>query len=117
VTAGYCRPTTSKAMLLPYLKPMKDFGVRLTSQVRPLSRSAIALIVFSATSGFIPASELDGGNFYLHLRLDGGEREGPECIVSSLNEVFYAFTKDLSVISFSYGVLCNNLYVHRLLLM
>jgi hypothetical protein len=104
-------------MLWPCLKPAKESGVCLTSQVRPLSRAAIALIIFSAASSFVPTSRLDGDSFDLHLWLDGGEREGPEYIVPSLSEVFSAFSRYLCVTSFIYGVLCNNLYVYRLLLM
>jgi hypothetical protein len=33
---------------------------------------------------------------------------------SSLSEVFFAFTRDLCVISLSYEVLCKNFYVHHL---
>jgi hypothetical protein len=102
-----------RLMLWPYLMPVKDSGACLTSLVRPYSRSATALIVFSAASGFVPASRLDGGSFDLHLRLDGGEREGPDCFVSSFSEVFSAFTRDLYFISFSHGVLCYNLYTHQ----
>jgi hypothetical protein len=83
-TAGDGRPT-SKAILRPYQKLVKGSGSCLTSQVRPLLRSATGLIVFSAVSGFFPASVLDGGSS--DRRLDGGEREGPDCICSSRRRV------------------------------
>jgi hypothetical protein len=114
--AGDCR-LASKAMLWPYLKSVKDSCDCITSQLRPLSKSATALIAFSEASGFVPTSRLDGGSFDLHLRLDGGEREGPNCIASYLSGVLSAFTRDLCFICFSYGVLYNNLYTHRLLIM
>jgi hypothetical protein len=50
---------------------------------------------------FVPASELDGGSF--DLRLDGGDREGPNCIFTSFSKVFFAFTRVLSVIFFFIG--------------
>jgi hypothetical protein len=64
-------------MLRPIQKPMMESDTCLTSLVRPLSRST-AFIIFSAASGFVPASVLDGGSF--DLQLDGGEREGPDYI-------------------------------------
>jgi hypothetical protein len=115
VTAGDCHPA-SKAMLWPYLKSVKDSGACITSLERPLSRSATMLIVFSVASSFVPAFGLDGGSLDLHPRLDGGEREGPVCFVTSFSGVFSAFTRDLCFIYF-YGVLYNNLYTHRLLIM
>jgi hypothetical protein len=93
VTAGDIRP--SEAMLWPDLKPVKDSGTCSISIGRPLLRSASALIVFSAASGFVPASGIDGGSLDLHLRLDGGEREGPDCIASPFSGVFSAFTRDV----------------------
>jgi hypothetical protein len=64
---------TSKAPLWPIFKPVKGSGVCSTSFVRPLLRSASVLIVWKATSGFVPASEQDGGSS--DLRLDSGEKD------------------------------------------
>jgi hypothetical protein len=47
---------------------------------------------------FRPASVHDGGSS--DLRLDGGEREGPNCISSSFSKVFSVFTRDLCVYFF-----------------
>jgi hypothetical protein len=52
-------------------------------------RSATALSFGTAASGFGHASELDGGNF--DFRLDGGDREQPECVFISFSKVFSAF--------------------------
>jgi hypothetical protein len=83
-----------------------------TSMVRPSSRSHPALIVSAEASGFVPAPVLEGGD--CNLSLDGGEREGSDYFLKSFSEVFSANTRDLCVISFSYGVLCKSLYCHRL---
>jgi hypothetical protein len=72
LAAGDGRPT-SKAPLWPIFKPVKGSSVCSTSFVRPLLRSASALIVWKETSGFIPASKQDGG--ISDLRLDGGEKD------------------------------------------
>jgi hypothetical protein len=82
-------------------------GISLTSSRRPSRRSATALYVYTAASGFVPASVLDGGGLGLQLWLDGGKREGLVCLVLSFSKVFSAFIGDPFVFCFSYGVLCK----------
>jgi hypothetical protein len=86
--ASLCRPTSSS--------PVKESGGSLTSFVRPLPRLVPVYYGNSAASGFVPASGLDGGA--TGLWLDGGDREGPDCYVSSFSEVFSAYARDLCVI-------------------
>jgi hypothetical protein len=83
--------------------PEAGEGLRrcLTSKVRPISRSANTLNISTAASGFVPASEHDGGSF--DLRLGGGEREGSDYILPSFSEVFFAITRDICVIFFLMG--------------
>jgi hypothetical protein len=83
---------------------MTDFGNE-TSMVRPSSRSHPAFIISSEASGLVPAPVLDGGDY--DLSLDGGEREGSDCYLKSLSEVLSTITRDLCVISISFGVLCK----------
>jgi hypothetical protein len=56
-----------------------------------------------------------GGSF--DLSLDGGETEGSDWFLTSFSEVFSTNSRELCVISISYGVICNCLYCHRLLIM
>jgi hypothetical protein len=65
-----------------------------------------------AASGFVPATELDGGSS--NLRLDGGDREGSDYFFLSFREVLSINTSDLCIVFFSYGVLCKKMYLHRL---
>jgi hypothetical protein len=58
-------------------------------------------IIGTPTSGSIPTSVPDGDSF--DLSLDGGEREGSDCFLTSFSEVFSTNTRDLCVISISYG--------------
>jgi hypothetical protein len=97
---GESRPT-SKVFQRPIQKPVKGSGTCLTSKVRPISRSANTLNISTAASGFVPASEHDGGSF--DLQLDGGEREGSDYILPSFSEVFSAITRDICVIFFLMG--------------
>jgi hypothetical protein len=92
--AGESRPT-SKAYPKPIQKPVKGFGENLTSHVRPLSRSATAFNVSKDASAFVPASELDGGS--ADLWLDGGEREGLDCVFRSFSELLSTNARDLYV--------------------
>jgi hypothetical protein len=69
-------------------------GISLTSSWRPSRRSATTLWVFMAASGFVPASVLDGGGRGLQLWLDGGQREGPDCLVLSISKVLSAIIRD-----------------------
>jgi hypothetical protein len=64
---------------------------------------------------FVPASELNGGSS--DLRLDGGDREGPDCFCKSFSGIFSAIVRDLCVISSFYEIFCNLLYIHRVELM
>jgi hypothetical protein len=93
---------------------VKGSGTSSTSIRRPLLRSATAAIVGSEASGFVPASVLDGGSSGLWL--DGGERGGSICHSLSLREVLPIFARDLCVLSVFYGVPCNNLYLHCIIL-
>jgi hypothetical protein len=102
LATGDDRPI-SKAPLWPICKPVKGSGVCLTSFVRPLSRSTSTLNVSKVASGFVPASEHDGGSS--DLRLDGGDREGPICTSLAFSEVFPAFARDPFVISILWGPL------------
>jgi hypothetical protein len=88
------RPT-SKAKPWPIQKPAKDSGVS-TSFARPLPRSAAAYYGCVEASGPVPASSHDGG--VADLWLGGGEREGPDCVSSSLSEVFSVNAGDLYVL-------------------
>jgi hypothetical protein len=82
---------TSKAKPWPIQKPEKEPG-ESTSFVRPL-RCAAAYYGCLEASGFVPASEHDGG--VAHLRLDDGEREGSDCNSTFLSEVFSVNAGDL----------------------
>jgi hypothetical protein len=75
--------------------PVKVSGIS-TSFVRPLSRLAPASHVGTEASGFVPASAPGGG--VVGLRLDGGEREGPDCSVIFFSGVFSTFARDLCII-------------------
>jgi hypothetical protein len=90
--AGESRPT-SKAYPKPIQKPVKGSSENLTSHVRPLSRSATAFNVSTAASPFVPASEIDGGR--ADLWLDGGEREGLDCVFRSFSEVLSTNAREL----------------------
>jgi hypothetical protein len=88
---------------------------------RPLLKSATARIVGSATSGFVPASELDDGSSDLWLDdgssvlwLDGSDREVHVCFFLFFREVLSTLAWDLCGFFLFYGVHCNNLYLHRL---
>jgi hypothetical protein len=65
------------------------------SFARPFPRFPVAYYVCVEASGFVPASSHDGG--VADLWLDGGEREGPDCISSSLSEVSSANARNLYV--------------------
>jgi hypothetical protein len=65
------------------------------------------------TSGFVPAFILDGG--CPDLWLDGGNRGGPGYVVPFFRGFSPTIIRDLCVL-FSFRVLCNILYCHRLLL-
>jgi hypothetical protein len=66
-----------------------------TSFARPFLRFAVAYYGCVEASGSVPASSHDGG--VADLWLDDGEREGPDCVSSSLSEVFSANARDLYV--------------------
>jgi hypothetical protein len=93
---------------------VKGSGKSLTSIGRPLLSSATADIVGSEASGFVPASDLNGGSFGLWL--DGGDRGGPICFFVSFREVLPTLTTDLCVFLVFYRVHCNSLYLHCLIL-
>jgi hypothetical protein len=101
LTVGESRPTT-KVLRRPICKPTNVSGNE-TSMVRPSSRSHPAFIVSAEASGFVPAPVLNGGD--CDLSLDGGEREESDCFLKSFSEVFFTNTRDLCVISISFGVL------------
>jgi hypothetical protein len=77
------------------------FGVSSTSFVRPFLRLATALSVGMVASGFVPAAVHDGGS--AGLRLNGGEREGPNCFEEFFSRVFSTITRDLRVICILMG--------------
>jgi hypothetical protein len=112
-SAGHCRQA-SKILRGFIYKPVKVSGNQ-TSIGRPSQRSATAFTVGLEASGVIPASSPDGG--WLDLSLGVGYRGGPDCDCKSLNEVLSTDAKDSCVIFHFYGVPCNFLYCHRLLLM
>jgi hypothetical protein len=107
-TASFYRPALKAITSIQM--PVKGSGINSTSQVRPLLRCATASNVGTATSGFVLASELDSGDS--DLRLHGGDREGPYFVFLSFREALSTFIRDLCIIFFSYGVLCNNMYLH-----
>jgi hypothetical protein len=83
--------------------------------VRPFQRLAITFNVGLKASGFVPGFILDGG--YPDLWLDNGNRGGHDCDIRFFREVSSTIIRDLCVIFLLYGVLCNVLYCHCLLLM
>jgi hypothetical protein len=92
----------------------KGSGKSLTSIGRPLPRSATACIVGSEASGFVPASDINGGSSGLWL--DGGDRGGPDCFSLSFREVLSTLARVLCVLLVFYEVPCNNLYLRCLVL-
>nr|XP_051221467.1 uncharacterized protein LOC127339687 [Lolium perenne] len=84
----------SKATPWPIQLPAMDSG-ESTSFARPFLRFAVAYYGCVEASGSVPASSHDGG--VADLWLDGGEREGPDCVLSSLSEIFSANARDLYV--------------------
>jgi hypothetical protein len=66
-----------------------------TSFARPFLRFAVAYYGCVEASGSVPTSSHDGG--VADLWFDDGEREGPDCVSSSLSEVFSANARDLYV--------------------
>jgi hypothetical protein len=104
----------SKILRGSILKPANDSGKK-TSIGRPFSRSASAFNVGWEASGVVPASFLDGD--WPDLKLGVGFRKGLDCVCKFFSEVLSASIKDPCVILVSYGVPCNILYGHRLLLM
>jgi hypothetical protein len=96
------------------MKPTNGTG-KQTSTGRPFLRPASAFNVGLEASGVVPASFLDGG--WPDLKLGDGIREGLDYVCILFSKVLSASAKDPCVILFSYGVPCNILYCHRLLLM
>jgi hypothetical protein len=86
--------------------PVKGFSKSLTSFQRPLLRLATADIVGLEASGFVPASDLNGGS----------SRGGQVCFSVSFREVLSTLTRDLCVFLVFYRVSCNNLYLHSMIL-
>jgi hypothetical protein len=111
--AGKSRPSLSASSW--HVQSLANSGICSTSKVRPFLRPATTICVYTVASGPAPASVQDGGS--LGLWLDGGKRDGLDCFVLSFNEVYSAYTRDPYIIFLSTGVLCKNLYCHRLLLM
>lgn len=100
--------SSSRLVLCDLKKLLVCSSVCSTYDVRPLSKSAVAVVcVGIEASGEVPAAVFGDGKRDFFFLLDGGEREGLDCFFKSFSEVFSALIRDLCIISCSYGVLCN----------
>jgi hypothetical protein len=100
----------SFALSRPFL-PVRSSGDDATSFVRPLSRSVAEGFARTKTSGHVPVG-VHGCSVPSSL-LHDGEEGGLDCVFPSFSKVLLTNARDPCVILLSYGILCNNLYLHH----